>query len=148
MLLLRELKQLCYSAGKQSRGGAFFDTLLDRLDLSYICAETDCGRIPPRGPVVVVANHPYGLADGLILGSLLLKVRCDIKFMANSLLANAELEASRDYIIPVNPFGGPGSTATNRKGLRRCVGWLKSGGLLVMFPAGEVSSFRLPAGTI
>ena len=96
----------------------------------------------------MVANHPYGLADGLILGSLLLRIRPDIKFMANSLLATAELEASRNYIIPVNPFGGPGSGTANRKGLRRCVNWLKSGGLVIMFPAGEVSSLRLPAGTI
>ena len=148
MLLLSELKQLCHSAAEQSDGARFFDTLLQRLDLSYACAETDRHRIPARGPVVVVANHPYGLADGLILGSLLLRIRPDIKFMANSLLATAELEASRNYIIPVNPFGGPGSATANRKGLRRCVNWLKSGGLVIMFPAGEVSSLRLPAGTI
>ena len=148
MLLLGELRQLCYSSARQSAGSNFFNTLLRRLDLSYLCAETSLGRIPARGPVVVVANHPYGLADGLILGALLLRVRPDIKFMANSLLASAELEASRNYIIPVNPFGGPGAAAANRKGLRQCVDWLKTGGLLVVFPAGEVSSLRLPAGTI
>ena len=101
MLLLGELKQLCHSAAEQSEGNSFFDTLLRRLELSYVCAETDLRRIPARGPVVVVANHPYGLADGLILGALLLRMRPDIKFMANSLLATAELEASRNYIIPV-----------------------------------------------
>jgi len=149
MLLLRELKQLCHSAAEeQSEGASFFDTLLQRLDLSYICGETDSRRIPARGPVVVVANHPYGLADGVILGSLLLRIRPDIKFMANSLLSTAELEASRNYIIPVNPFGGPESATANRKGLRRCVDWLKRGGLLIMFSAGEVSSLRLPAATV
>ena len=148
MLLLGELKQLCYSSAEQSAGSGFFDTLLRRLDLSYACAEVDRLRIPAQGPVVVVANHPYGLADGLILGSLLLKIRPDVKFMANSLLATAELEASRNYIIPVNPFGGPEAASANRKGLRQCVDWLKSGGLLIMFPAGEVASLRLPAGTI
>jgi putative hemolysin len=148
MLLLGELKQLCHSAAEQSAGASFFDTLLQSLDLSYVCAEIDLRRIPARGPVVVAVNHPYGLADGLILGALLLKIRPDTKFMANSLLATAELEASRNYIIPVNPFGGPGAATVNRKGLRQCVTWLKSGGLLVMFPAGEVASFRLPAATI
>ena len=148
MLLVSELKQLCYSSAEQSAGSSFFDTLLRRLDLSYVCAETGLHRVPARGPVVVVANHPYGLADGLILGSLLLKIRPDIKFMANSLLATAELEASRNYIIPVNPFGGPGAATANRKGLRQCIDWLKGGGLLIMFPAGEVASLRLPAGTI
>lgn len=148
MLLLSELKHLCYSAAEQSEGASFFDTLLQRLDLSCVCAEADRRRIPAKGPVMVVANHPYGLADGLILGALLLKIRPDIKFMANSLLASAELEASRKYIIPVNPFGGPESAIANRKGVRQCVEWLRSGGLLIMFPAGEVSSLRLPAGTI
>ncbi|MBZ5675129.1 MAG: lysophospholipid acyltransferase family protein [Acidobacteriia bacterium] len=148
VLLLNELKQLCYSSAEQAAGSSFFDALLRRLDLSYDCAEADRLRIPARGPVVVVANHPYGLADGLILGSLLLKIRPDIKFMANSLLSTAELEASRNYIIPVNPFGGPESATANRKGLRQSVYWLKSGGLLIMFPAGEVSSLRFPAATI
>ena len=95
MLLVSELKQLCYSSAEQSQGSSFFDTLLRRLNLSYACAETDLRHIPARGPVIVVANHPYGLADGLILGSLLLKIRPDVKFMANSLLASAELEASQ-----------------------------------------------------
>jgi putative hemolysin len=117
MLLLRELKCLCHSAAEHPGGATFFDALLKNLNLSYVCADTDLRRIPARGPVVVVANHPYGLADGVILGSLLLKIRPDIKFMANSLLASAELEASRNYIIPVNPFSGPESARANRKGV-------------------------------
>ena len=148
MLLLSELKKLCHLSAEQAAGSSFFDTLLRSLDLSYVCAEADHLRIPARGPVVVVANHPYGLADGLILGSLLLKIRPDVKFMANSLLSTAELEASRNYIIPVNPFGGPESATANRKGLRQCVDWLKGGGLLIMFPAGEVASLRLPSATV
>ena len=62
MLLLGELKQLCHSSAEQSAGSSFFDSLLGRLDLSYVRAETDLRRIPSRGPVVVAANHPYGLA--------------------------------------------------------------------------------------
>ena len=50
MLLLGELKQLCHSAAEQSEGNSFFDTLLRRLDLSYVCAETDRRRIPAEVP--------------------------------------------------------------------------------------------------
>ena len=54
MLLLSELKHLCYSAAEQSEGASFFDTLLQRLDLSCVCAEADRRRIPAKGPVMVV----------------------------------------------------------------------------------------------
>src|SRR5262249_45785082 len=122
------------------------DAVLERLDLSYDAAEKDLARIPAKGPVVVVANHPYGLADGLILGALLSRVRPDVKFLANSLL-NAAPEI-RHALIPVDPFGGSDAIRTNWKSLRQSLEWLKAGGLLVMFPAGEVSSLNLSARKI
>ena len=48
----------------------------------------DLHRVPRRGPVVAVANHPFGMVEGVILGSLLLRVRPDVKFLANSMLSN------------------------------------------------------------
>lgn len=50
----------------------------------------------------------------------------------------------RDYVIPVDPFGGTAASRFNRAGLRRALEWLQSGGLLVVFPAGEVASMRFP----
>jgi len=120
----------------------FFIQLLATLRIRYECAPSDLRRIPAKGPVVVVANHPMGLADGIILGALLETVRPDIRFMANSLLMG--VPQLRKYVIPVDPFGGKSANRFNRQGLRHSIEWLRGGGLLVVFPAGEVAAMRMP----
>ena len=119
-----------------------FRGLLEKLEIRWECAPEDLRRIPAQGPVIVIANHPFGLADPLILGALLAGVRKDFRFLANSFLkAIPQLD---QHIIPVNPFGGSNAVRENRKSMRRSVEWLNGGGLLVVFPAGEVASMRLP----
>jgi putative hemolysin len=141
-LLLDELEQVCVSARKQAGEASFFARLLKSLDLTCDCSEEDLRRIPSQGPVVVVANHPFGLAEGPSLGSLLLGVRSDIRFLANSLLlAIPEL---REYVIAVDPFGGDGAVKANLKPLREAIEWVRNGGLLIVFPAGEVASIHPP----
>jgi putative hemolysin len=93
-----------------------------------------------------VANHPFGLVEGIILGAILSKVRPDFQFLTNALLAT--IPGLENRVIPVNPFGGSQSVSENRRPVRRCIDWLKSGGLLVVFPAGEVATFHFPALTI
>ncbi len=120
----------------------FFPNLLTSLNIRYECSPAGLARIPAKGPAIIVANHPMGLADGAILGALLESIRPDIRFLANSLLMR--VPQLRNYVIPVDPFGGPAATRFNRAGLRRSIEWLQSGGLLIVFPAGEVASMRLP----
>jgi len=122
----------------------FFVRLLASLDIRYECTPADLKRIPAKGPVVIVANHPMGLADGVIMGALLESVRPDIRFMANSLLM--AVPQLRNYVIPVDPFGGADASKFNRQGLRQSIEWLRGGGLLVVFPAGEVAAMHLPGG--
>jgi putative hemolysin len=104
-------------------------------------SERDLALIPRQGPVVAVANHPFGLIEGAILASILLSVRPDVKIMANHLLA-AMPEASQLCIF-VDPFGGERSARANHKGLKDAIAWLKQGGLLTVFPAGAVSHLNL-----
>ncbi|HTW65189.1 MAG TPA: lysophospholipid acyltransferase family protein [Bryobacteraceae bacterium] len=101
----------------------------------------DLALIPKQGPVVAVCNHPFGLIEGAILGSTFLSVRPDVKIMANHLLASMP-EATRMCIF-VDPFGGEAATRANRKGMKDAIAWLKQGGLLAVFPAGEVSHLNL-----
>ena len=109
-------------------------------------SERDLALIPKQGPVVAVANHPFGLIEGAILASILLSVRPDVKIMANHLLA-AMPEACRLCIF-VDPFGGERAARANHKGLKDAIAWLKQGGLLTVFPAGEVSHLNLRERTI
>ena len=58
---------------------------------------SDLTLVPKDGPVVAVANHPFGLIKGAILGSVLATVRPDVKVMANHLLT--ALPEARQYSI-------------------------------------------------
>ena len=101
----------------------------------------DLALIPKRGPVVAVANHPFGLIEGAILAALLPSIRPDVKILANHLLATAP--GADQLCIFVDPFGGERAARSNRKGLKDAIAWLKQGGLLTVFPAGEVSHLSL-----
>jgi putative hemolysin len=114
----------------------FTASMLRQLHIGYEAASGDLSRIPTSGAVVVVANHPFGLLEGLILVDLLEKIRSDYRIVANGMLATTP--ALHEKVFFVNPFET--ATATeNGRSLRESLGWLRGGGLLVMFPAGEVS---------
>jgi putative hemolysin len=116
-----------------------FNKILRLLDISYLIDSDDLGKIPDSGPLVVVANHPFGGIEGIILGDLLQRIRPDTKILGNYLLER--IAPIRDSIIPVDPFGRRSSVAYNAGNFRNCLRWLKQGNCLVAFPAGEVAHF-------
>lgn len=125
------------------RVGSIHERVIDELELR-LEALGDLDSVPRQGPLVVVANHPFGIVEGPTLGALLERVRPDVKFVTNSLLA--ELPELRERIFAVNAFGGAAheNTAAVRGALRH----LREGGALVVFPAGEVSAMRAPLGFV
>jgi putative hemolysin len=118
-----------------------FHLALETLGVSYALRSADHAKIPATGPLVVVANHPFGGIEGLILGDILCRMRPDVKILGNYLLK--EVSGINTHIIPVDPFQNRNRrpVASNRKGLRTALSWLGNGGVLVTFPAGEVASF-------
>jgi putative hemolysin len=115
----------------------FLQTVLDLFNIRYRVSQQQPDAIPAAGATILVANHPFGGLDGVMLAHHLLRQRKDVKFMANYLLGRIpELE---ELFIRVDPFGGDDARAANIRPLREALRWLKSGGLLVIFPAGEVS---------
>jgi len=114
----------------------FVGRLLRQLNIDYSVPDCDLSRIPTSGAALVVANHPFGLLEGLILVDLLEKIRPDFKIVANGLLATTP--ALHEKVFFVNPFDNASATE-NGKSLRASLEWLRNGGMLVMFPAGEVS---------
>jgi len=137
LLVPAEVSSGLLQARSSGAGAHFARRLLSLLDIRFALDGGDLARFPATGPAVVVANHPYGIVEGLILMALLDGVRPDYKLVANSLLAGVtEVHA---HTILVNPFDVPEASAQNRAPLRECMDWLSSGGLLVLFPAGEVA---------
>ncbi|MCB9834194.1 MAG: lysophospholipid acyltransferase family protein [Planctomycetes bacterium] len=97
-------------------------------------------RLPAKGPVIVVANHPTGIAEGLILQAVIRRHRPDLKFMANGLLLRYP-RFGRD-IVAVDPFGGHEAARANVRGLKEARRWLDAGGVLGVFPAGSVAALE------
>ena len=117
-----------------------FDHYLRQLKVDMHVSAIDLHRIPRQGPLIVVANHPYGGLDGLMLGAIIARARTDFKLLANRYLS--AIAAVGDAIIPVDVLGGRTAMRFNMRSLRQAVDWLRSGGCLGVFPAGEVSRFR------
>lgn len=137
---LPKLNQVYERSLKEKRHGeSIFPAMLRVLQLELAVSELDLERIPKSGPVVVVANHPFGMIEGVLVSTLLERVRPDFRIMANSLLSTFPEVAAR--CILVDPFGGEEAARANQQGLRESVAWLRQGKMLVVFPAGEVSSF-------
>ncbi len=124
----------------------FADRTLRAMGVSYTVSDEDRAQIPATGPVVVVANHPFGGVEGVILLSLLRSVRADARCMANFLLGG--IPEMRDLFILVDPFGASGAASRNIRPMKESLRWLQNGGMLGIFPAGEVSSFDLHSGLI
>jgi putative hemolysin len=55
-----------------------------------------------NGPLLIIANHPFGVADGLAIGDIATQLRNDVKIMTHSLLCQPP-EAAQ-YLLPVD-FG-------------------------------------------
>lgn len=137
MLGINKINRL-YSEASGKEGIDFARAVLDQLG---IVVETDAGRlgfIPEKGPFVLVSNHPHGALDGLLLMVLVARIRPDVKFLGNFLLT--KIDTLNEFFLPVDPFDA--KNGRNISGVRRAVEHLKAGRPLVVFPAGEVSTYR------
>ena len=108
---------------------------LDFVGIDWEITALDLEQVPSTGPVLIVSNHPYGGADGLILCSAIRQVRQDISLLTNYLLMS--LPILREDYLPLNPFDKDASN--NLQSLRSAIERLKDGQVVMTFPAGEVS---------
>src|SRR5580692_6698517 len=135
-----------YRRVQRSPEGFRLETLLAEMRIGLTVGAADEARVPASGPVVVVANHPYGVLDGAILTVLLTRVRPDVKVLTNFLLS--DIPELQKHCIFVDPFQTDRSLESNRRGLREALAWLQKGSVLAIFPAGEVSQWQMPAAQI
>ncbi len=118
-------------------GANVFENLLRALEIDLNVPPGEWRRIPESGSLVVAANHPTGLLDGAVAAAVCLRRRPDVRILVNHLLPSHP--AVDPYLIRVDPYGRAGSVEANRGAMREALRWLKSGGALIVFPAGDVS---------
>jgi len=119
---------------------AFLQQVFKTFNIQYQVAAEELARIPKTGPLVIVANHPFGCIEGIIMAAMLRQIRPDVKIMANSILER--IPEIRDLFISVNPFGGKAATRSNIGAMKESLRWLRNDGLLVVFPSGAVAHKR------
>lgn len=134
--LLRLIRQ--FERSGAPAGQPFWPKAMKTMGIDILTPEEQVARIPPTGPLVVVANHPHGLVDGMVMATLIGRVRSDYKILTRSLLTGIpEIE---EFMIPV-PF--PHEENSRELGLKMredAMRQLKNGGVIILFPAGKVAS--------
>lgn len=143
ILLLDRINELVRTALPEIDGSVPPLQVLNRITgIHPLISPQDLARIPTHGPLVVVANHPFGGADPQALATLLFSVRPDVRFLTNRLLAMVPFVG--DACILVDVLGGPSAQARNTAALVEAMEWISEGGCLAIFPAGEVSHLGWP----
>lgn len=119
-------------------GVAFWSKAVRHMGIRIDTPADEIARIPATGPVVVVANHPHGLVDGMIMAELVSRIRPDFRILTRSLLTGIpEIE---EFMIPV-PF--PHEENSRELGLQMrnlTMAHLANKGVVILFPAGRVAS--------
>jgi len=118
-------------------GSPFWPKALRQMGIRIDTPPEEVAHIPATGPVVVVANHPHGLVDGMVLAELVNRVRPDFKILTRSLLTG--IPEVEEFMIPV-PF--PHEENARELGLEMrtlSMEHLKNGGVIILFPAGKVA---------
>jgi putative hemolysin len=125
-------------------GQAFWPQALDVMGITLETPAEEIARIPANGPLVVVANHPHGLVDGMVLAELVGRVRTDYRILTRSLLTGVK-EIS-DFLIPVPFPHEEGALEKNLEMRRRSMDHLAGGGVVIVFPSGVVAAAHRPFG--
>ena len=137
------LKRLYDTHRKAPRSGeSFWEASIRQLELKVVCNEEALKRLPATGPLVIVANHPFGVLDGLVISYLTSKVRDDFRVLTNSVLYRAE--EIRTYLLPIDFAETKEALSTNLKSRAEAKAHLTRGGCLVIFPAGGASTAPKP----
>jgi len=125
-----------------ARGADFWSVMVERYGLSLTVVGGSLGNIPADGPLVVVANHPYGILDGLMMGHMLSARRGDFRILANHVFRKAE-ELNR-VVLPISFDDTRAALAENLRTRKEALRYLSEGGAMGVFPGGTVSTSLTP----
>tara|TARA_R110000803_G_scaffold39801_1_gene85849 strand:+ start:355 stop:1248 length:894 start_codon:yes stop_codon:yes gene_type:complete len=116
----------------------FFEAAMRLLDLDVQFSASRLAEIPRTGPLVLVANHPFGVLDGLVICWLTSLRRMDFKVLTNSALDG--VPEARPYILPVDFSGTREALAANVAMRKAALDHVKAGGCVIVFPGGGVAT--------
>ena len=137
-----ELQRVYETYRRERPDQPFFKSAVELLDLSVSFDADRLNAIPEHGPLVVVANHPFGVLDGVVISYLMSLRRNDFKVLTNSVLDGAP-EVS-NWLLPIDFANTPEARRVNLATRAECMTRLKNGECIVIFPAGGISTSPTP----
>ena len=127
-------------------GQPFWRQALDLLGINLLTKQSEISKIPKEGSLVITANHPHGLVDGMVLAELIGKVRTDYKILTRSLLTG--VKQIDQFMIPV-PFDHEENALKKSLEMRKkAMDHLEKGGVIIVFPSGKVASSETMFGNV
>ena len=123
---------------EMEKGRDFWEVMYSRYKLSLDLPGKGLANIPREGPLVCVANHPFGILDGLTFGHIMAETRGDFKILANSVFVKApEVEP---HILPIDFTESREALKINLATRKIAMQYLKDGGCIGVFPGGAVAT--------
>jgi putative hemolysin len=127
-----------------AQGRSFWQVIPERYGLSLDVVGGTLADIPASGPLILIANHPYGILDGLMMGHLLDRLRGDFRILANSVFRRAEV--LNRAILPISFDETKEAMKLNLETRARALSWLGQGGAIGVFPGRSRRARWTPVG--
>ena len=139
---LRLIKRARGYEQEVANGRDFWQVMVERYGLSLDIVAGDLSKIPTSGPLIMIANHPYGILDGLMMGHILSSVRGDFRILANTVFRkSADLQR---VVLPISFDETKDAVRENLATRRNALAYLADEGAIGVFPGGTVSTAATP----
>ena len=142
---LRLIKRADGYEQEVANGRDFWSVMLDRYGLSLDVVGGSLSNIPKDGPLILIANHPYGILDGMMMGYILQILRGDFRILAHHVFRKAD-ELNR-IILPISFAETKEAMKLNIETRKTALNYLSDGGAIGIFPGGTVSTAVKPFST-
>jgi putative hemolysin len=131
---LYERWQTEYVAG----GGRVIGPMLELIDVKLEVTGTWPPALDPTAPLVIVANHPYGIVDGIAALSLAESLGRPFRVLINKDLM--KIPEIRPYSLPIDFTETRAAQEENIRTRHEALRLLRAGATIVVFPAGGVAT--------
>ena len=139
---IRLIKRAAGYESEVAAGRDFWEVMVTRYGLSLDIVGGSLDSIPRDGPLILIANHPYGILDGLMMGHILRQTRGDFRILAHQIFRKAE-DLER-IILPISFDETKEALALNLQTRKTALSYLSGGGAIGIFPGGTVSTAAKP----
>ena len=140
---LRLIRKARGYAEEVAEGRDFWQVICNRYKIRLEVVGGSLDDIPKQGPLVLVANHPYGILDGLMMGRILSERRAgDFRVLAHKVFRKSpDLER---VILPIDFDETKEAAKRNMETRKEALRYLGQGGAIGIFPGGTVSTSLRP----